>query len=442
MAKTVVYGGASFARFNSRLLCPLLSRETEKDNQDQPTLFVFNNKQSREQAFRIYADDDITQSLIEEAQFDAGQMTYIFVHGWLGGIHNELWLSGAKNAALGQVEEAGQAQVPNNANNSNSNSNSKDGSHMFRPNVIIVDWSEFAQGSLYSATRNSLKVSRRLARILEQLANVGGLKPELMHCLGHSIGTHICGQAARYAFPVQPRPAGTQWSSGNSTAPLQRRLGRITGLDPGGFCYELGVRNETSYLGLRPSDALLVDAYYSNRSPFGNKYQVAHYNVRLNNGFFQQPCSVWQNPQVATLYFRAAVRFSLGNIGHNDILTCDHYFATRFAHQNPAEIGCSYMAYACDSYRNFLRGRCGLCEKPTQCYAMDFEYQRGREANVSNARAQIAKHSSYLGQIQRPEEERFGSEALIGAVPYAKRLTYYMFVGDNEPYCSKCGLPL
>lgn len=407
VAKTVVYGGASFARFNSRLLCPLLGRETDKDNEDQPTLFVFNKKEDKEHAFRIYADDDISGSMIEEAQFDANQMTYIFVHGWLGGIQNELWLSAAKNAALGSDDLSGW------------DDNSKDGSHTFKPNSIIVDWSEFAQGSLYSATQNSFKVSRRLGRLLEQLANVGGLKPELMHCMGHSIGTHICGQAARYAFPAQPRPA-------NSSAPLtQRRFGRITGLDPGGFCYELGIRNETTYLGLKPSDALLVDAYYSNRSPFGNRYQVAHYNVRLNNGFFQQPCSVWRNPEVATLYFRAAVRFSLGNVGHNDILTCDHYFATRFAHQDPDASGCSYMAYACDSYRNFVRGKCGLCTATSQCYEMDFEYQRGQAANVSHAREHIVKYSSYY------------AAKLAHGVPYANRLTYYMLVTNEEPYCSE-----
>lgn len=433
-------------RFNSRLLCPLLSNPETSDNNndgqddDQPTLFVFNKRDQKEHAFRIYADDDISKAMIEEAQFDANQMTYIFVHGWLGGIQNELWLSGAKNTALGS--DKNNFTWPTGKNGSG-----KIGSHVFKPNVIIVDWSEFAQGSLFTATQNSFKVSRRVGRLLEQLANVGGLKPELMHCLGHSIGTHICGQAARHAFPAQrgERLNNNVASSSASAQPMQRRLGRITGLDPGGFCYELGIKNETTYLGLKPSDALLVDAYYSNRSPFGNRYQVAHYNVRLNNGFFQLPCSVWRNPEVATLYFRAAIRFSLGNVGHNDILTCDHYFATRFAHQMPSSLdpkglnagSCSYMAYACDSYRDFIRGKCGLCETTTQCYEMDFEYQRGQLANVSHAREHIAKHSSYAGPAKQYYSNNNNDNNLSGGVPYNDRLTYYMRVADAEPYCSE-----
>jgi len=422
VAKTVVYGGATFVRFNSRLLCPLLSRETELENEDQPTLFVFNNRLNQEHAFRIYSDDDITASLIGEAQLDASQMTVILVHGWLGGIHNELWLSEAKRIALNsargnereqqqQVEEEEEEQLSQRAAHSN---------RSFRPNVIVVEWSEFAHGSLFAATQNSFKVSRRLARMLAALARVGGLQPELMHCLGHSIGAHICGQAARLAFGEQRAV----------------RLGRITGLDPGGFCYELGIRNETTYLGLRPSDALLVDAYYSNRTPFGNRYLVGQYNVRLGNAYLQRPCSVWRNPRLASDYFRAAVRFLLGNVGHNDLLTCDHYFATRFAHQLPGK-DCSYVAYACSSYRHFTRGLCGLCNSTGQCYTMDFEYQR-TSGSISNAIEHINNHSSYFNHFgpdsSAPSE---GSWRPPGGVAYANRRLYYMQIANEQPYCSE-----
>lgn len=476
VAKTVVYGGATVIRMNNRILCPLFSRETERDNDDQPTLFAFNKKLNPEHAFRIYADDEVNPQMIKEAQFDPTQMTFVFVHGWLGGIHNEIWLSAAKNAALrGSVPYSERYLQSNNNTASNSfsrhstatpaasaathqlresttsenttsslmpkasssTSSSTPATNLFKPNVIIVDWSEFAKGSLFAATENSFKVSRRLGRLLEQLANVGKLRPELMHCFGHSIGAHICGQAARHAFPVQPRPAG----SATTFSGAQKRMGRISALDPGGFCYELGVKNETNYLGLRPSDALLVDAYHSNRSPFGNRFQVAHYNVRINNGIFQRPCSVWLNPDVAGDYFRAAVRFSLGNVGHNDILTCDHYFATRFAAQLLTPT-CSFVAYACDSYRNFLRGRCGSCKSPTQCYTMDFEYQRPN-ASTANALTHINKHSSYFNDFTTSDDDDeldvadFNPQPL-GGVPYAKRLTYYMRITDEEPYCSEC----
>lgn len=484
VAKTVIYGGATFARLNSRLLCTLLTHESERDYEDQPTLFVFNNVFNREHAFRIYADDDITSSMIEDADFDPEQMTIILVHGWLGGIHKELWLSEAKNAALqgSFARRYNSAQFYINQNTSFPNNLSsniepegytssrgpievrqkqqkKQKQHYhdrtqdhFRPNVIIVDWSEFAQGTLYTATQNSYKVSRRLARLLEQLVSVGKLRPELMHCLGHSIGTHICGQAARKAFPpshsdlnepdlipVTDPQLNSSLNAINRHLP-RKRMGRITALDPGGFCYELGIRNESTYLGLRPSDAILVDAYHSNRSPFGNKYQVATYNVRINNGYFQQPCSVWRNPEIASEYFRAAVRFTLGNVGHNDILTCDHYFATRFASQLLPK-SCSYVAYACDSYRNYLKGRCGLCNSPRQCYPMDFEYQRPN-ASISNAiermlRYSTLRHDEFRRNRQGGSGGSLPTEGPPGGVPYANRQIYYMKVDYDKPYCGK-----
>uniref|UniRef100_A0A6G1SI18 Lipase member H n=1 Tax=Aceria tosichella TaxID=561515 RepID=A0A6G1SI18_9ACAR len=423
VAKTVVYSGATVARLNNRLLCTLLRWETDRSNQDQPTLFIFKSQLERDRAFRIYADDDITYDMLEEAQLDPDQATIILVHGWLGGLKNEFWLSEAKNVALGTSDELGLNRLELDPHMGEYESQQHQ--ETYRPNVIVVDWSEFAQGSLYTATANSYKVARRLGRLLEQLARVGQLKPEYMHCLGHSIGAHICGQAARLAFPVQPQPTSSSYELAS-----RYRFGRITALDPGGFCYELGIRNETKFPGLRPSDALLVDAYYSNRSPFGNMYQVAQYNVRLNNGFFQRPCSVWRNSTTATEYFRASVRFVLGNVGESETITCDHYFATRFAHQTLSE-ECSYVAYACDSYRNFVRGRCGYCNSPRQCYSMDFEYQRP-EASNRHAMEHIERHSSLLNN----QFNQATYESPPGGVPYGQRRAYYMRVANKEPYCS------
>jgi pimeloyl-ACP methyl ester carboxylesterase len=447
VAKSVVYGGAAFARLNNRVLCTLLRRETDRNNQDQPTLFIFKSQHARDRAFRIYSDDEITYEMAEEARLEPRQATIILVHGWLGGLKNEIWLSDAKNVALGTGDELRMDKLELDAPaGSPAAAAAAAAAHdEYRPNVIVVDWSEFAHGSLYTATENSYKVARRLGRLLEQLARVAHLKPELMHCLGHSIGAHICGQAARQAFPVQPQPAVPN-AKQRQPQPLadRQRFGRISALDPGGFCYELGIRNETKYPGLRPSDALLVDAYYSNRSPFGNMYQVAQYNVRLNNGFFQRQCSVWRNTTTASEYFRATVRFVLGNTGGNEILTCDHYFATRFAHQRlPSE--CSYVAYACDNYRNFVRGRCGQCNSASQCYSMDFEFQR---ANASNQHAleHIERHSSLLNSNGRQQDDGSPADSSTsppaddgsppGGVPYGQRRAYYMRVANREPYCS------
>lgn len=487
-AKTAVYGGATFARLNNRVLCPLFASEqqapTNKSQTEQPVLYVFNDPSNPARAYRFYSDDAITADMLEDAQFDPNQMTLLYLHGWLGGIHKELWLSEAKNAALTlkpanynsrrrrRSAPSSPAQILRRAQNNNNNNNlgqpnprqrlkPAEEAPEFRPNVIIVDWSDMATGSLYASTQNSFIVSKRLASLLGQMVRVGGLRPELMHCFGHSIGAHICGQAARLAF-------GSTSSPERDLAP---KFGRISALDPGGFCYELGIKNETTYLGLKPSDALIVDAYYSNRSPFGNRHQVGQYNIRLTNGFFQQACSVWKNAEVARDYFRAAAGYLFGYEGQNDVITCDHYFATRFAKQHlSAGLGdknrfdgglaaaastaatsapsgdssrpspCSYVGYRCNSYRTFRRGKCGQCESPSQCYSMNFEYQR-ESPSVRHALRHLDYYSNYSRETTTTTSggDASGDQpAPLGGVPYAKRSVYYMRVAENEPYCGEC----
>lgn len=431
LAKGVVYSGAQLARLNNRLLCTFLTHESEPDNEDQPTLYVFNDVTSMDRAFRIYADDEINLDMLREAQFDSTQMTIFLVHGWLGGIHNELWLSEAKNVALKHSK----------ANEDDNNLFS------FKPNVVVVDWSDLALGSLYTATQNSRKVSTRLARLFRELAFVGNLKPQLMHCIGHSIGLHICGRAAREAFP---QPASSKANLSQLMA--WNKFGRISGVDPGGFCYELDIRgSESSFEGMRPSDALLTDAYYTNRSPFGNKFQVAQFNVRVNDAFFQRACSVWKNPEIAREYFQATVRFLMGNTGHNDLLTCDHYFATKLAAQslqfeqtnettlnsltNSNELSCSLLAYSCQSHSDFIRGRCGLCRRnsPLDCYPMDFEYQRARPS-IQHAWSHLERYTNFTRQaddIDRP----VAAGGPTGSIAYEKRSIYYMRYNGTD--CSR-----
>lgn len=407
------------AQLNSRLLCTLLARgEPDLPIEDQPTLYVFPIDKQPERAFRIYADDDISADLVREARLNASQPTVLLIHGWLGGINNEFWLSQARTTVL----------------RSNMLAESVTG---FKANTIVVDWSQFAEGSLYTATRNSLTVSKRLGRMLRRLYQLDAITPQLTHCLGHSIGAHICGQAARIAFlnVTTPTSVPSPWRNLQTVASSsQVKLGRITGLDPGGFCYELNIQNESIYAGLRPSDAHLVDAYYTNRSPFGNRYQVAHYNVRINNAFLQRSCQVWRNSTHATEYFRATVRFLFGNVGHNDIITCDHYFATELAHQALSGTPhCSFVSFSCDSYRSFVRGRCGECASNEQCYSMDAEYQKPTPSIMNIWR----KLKADAKQVANQNIGNVQNEVATSGTLYDDRLVYYMRTRSVAPLCSK-----
>lgn len=415
LAKTVVYGGAALARLNNQPLCTYLAQPSDPlRDDDQPTLYVFADPANPELAYRIYADDDITAKMVNDSKIDSQQMTFILIHGWLGGIHNEFWLTEAKKAVLRMRTVGGRT-------------NSTDYQSLpFKPNVIVVDWSLLAVGSLYVATQHSYAVSRRLGRLLRQLASVGGLRAQLMHCLGHSIGLHICGKAARLAFPDSIQAHSDLMSI--------QKMGRITGLDPGGFCYELDIKDESKFLGLRPSDALVTDAYYSNRSPFGNKFQVAQFNIRINNGFFQEPCSVWKNPEEARNYFRATVKFLFSTTNHNDILTCDHYFSTRISYETLDTPICSNVGYSCPTYLNYLKGRCGLCESKDQCYAMDFEYQRSRPS-IEHAWRHLRDNFNFTRNFHHLAEPR--SDQRADGISYDRRAIYYMRVNNGNSKCTE-----
>jgi hypothetical protein len=60
--------------------------------------------------------------------------------------------------------------------------------------VIAVDWQKGAQNPLYGEARaNTKPVGEYLATLLGFLAQSTGAKLEEIHCMGHSLGAHVCG---------------------------------------------------------------------------------------------------------------------------------------------------------------------------------------------------------------------------------------------------------
>jgi alpha-beta hydrolase superfamily lysophospholipase len=61
-------------------------------------------------------------------------------------------------------------------------------------NVIAVDWQKGAQNPLYGEARANTKlVGEYLAELLGFLAQSTGAKLQEIHCMGHSLGAHVCG---------------------------------------------------------------------------------------------------------------------------------------------------------------------------------------------------------------------------------------------------------
>jgi Lipase len=60
--------------------------------------------------------------------------------------------------------------------------------------VIAVDWQKGAQNPFYDQARaNTKPVGEYLATLLGFLVQSIGAKLEDIHCMGHSLGAHVCG---------------------------------------------------------------------------------------------------------------------------------------------------------------------------------------------------------------------------------------------------------
>lgn len=384
--KSFVYGTKSLLEFNNNLICPLSVFDSLKPP-EEPKWYVFARPEKPDKAMIIYADEDLTDELFAETELRRDRKTVFVLHGFMGSVESLYWPLAAKDTILKSVNSS-------------------------QHQVILINWPKSAMGTLYQVFNNNFVIAKRLAKMFRWLKQSGNMDPSEWHCLGHSYGAHICGIASREAFGP-------------------RTMGRITSLDTGGFCYELGHEDTQNYYGLRPTDAKQVDAFVTNTSPFGNRHNIAQFNVRVGDGRYQpEQCSVWRSQSLAKQYFIAIIKWLFYVRDDSETIACEHYFSTRFAFQQlEEEQQCQYVAYLCDSYQSFVRGRCGICGYetgssgvPNQCYVMDFEYQQPSE----EARTML--------QHQRTEIER-----LYDSTSMEKRL-YYMLPSKEEPYCGELSL--
>jgi pimeloyl-ACP methyl ester carboxylesterase len=82
-------------------------------------------------------------------------------------------------------------------------------------NVILVDWSSVASNIIYPTVRRQTDtIGELVSQFLNYLQTSRDGLYSTMHCIGHSLGAHICNEAAKFVGRVN--------------------LGRVTNLDPAG----------------------------------------------------------------------------------------------------------------------------------------------------------------------------------------------------------------
>lgn len=69
----------------------------------------------------------------------------------------------------------------------------------FDMNVILVDWSHHGSKkyNYISASREVVRVAELVAKFIDDLNRLYGVHPSRLHILGHSLGAHVAGVAAR-----------------------------------------------------------------------------------------------------------------------------------------------------------------------------------------------------------------------------------------------------
>ncbi|KAL5239617.1 hypothetical protein ACI65C_007027 [Semiaphis heraclei] len=186
-------------------------------------------------------------------------------------------------------------------------------------NVITVDWGGIA------AFRNYLlpvlmtsKIGARLAKVLDNIVDLGVIEPENIHLIGHSLGAHIAGVC------------GSLMKSG--------KIGRITGLDPAAPGFEVAKLQKK---GLKKADALFVDVIHTSGGSTGIYNSAGHADFFPNGGSVPQP-GCYDGMNLDRIF---------GLVG------CSHsraYMLYQDSVYNPG----SMMGHKCNTWNNYVERDC------------------------------------------------------------------------------------
>ncbi|XP_050293275.1 uncharacterized protein LOC126733886 [Anthonomus grandis grandis] len=215
-------------------------------------------------------------------------------------------------------------------------------------NTICVDWSNGAALPNYvKASANTRLVGKQVSLLLRGLVEKNGLSLLNTHLIGFSLGAHIAGFAGA--------------DLGN--------LSRITGLDPAGPLFE----SQDTRARLDETDAGFVDVIHSNGENLilgglGSSQPMGHVDFYPNGGRMQKGCSHLFVGAVSDIIWSPAVE------GRS---LCNHRRATKFFIDSVSP-RCHFPAFPCDTYDNFLAGKCFPCSGDSKCGNMGYYADRSK----------------------------------------------------------------
>lgn len=247
---------------------------------------------------------------------DPQRVTILIIHGWTQSFDPNAWMGEMKDVILREKPE--------------------------KYNVIGVDWSNGAKKINYwQSVANTRIVGAATAFLLNQFAQIKGLRLSKVHIIGHSLGAQIAG-----------------FTGERLTNP---QVGRITGLDPAGPAFY----GDNRLMRLDKSDAAYVDILHTDGGDavvegFGLRDAVGDADFYPNGGSNQPNCGVTKG---------------VDNVLKSNIIEgiettafCNHEQATQLMKINPQQLteNCQFVGYQCSNYDDFENGLCNDCGRNNQ----------------------------------------------------------------------------
>ncbi|XP_059473843.1 lipase member H-A-like isoform X2 [Neocloeon triangulifer] len=175
-------------------------------------------------------------------------------------------------------------------------------------NVVLVDWSGPAQGPLYNVAKANALPTGEYLRLMYRFLASRGQNLDKVHCVGHSLGAHVCG-----------------FSGKNSTG----KIGRITGVDPAQILFSYD--DPAGRLTL--TDATFVDVIHTCGGWMSFADAIGHADFFPNGGGFPQP-----------------------GCGSDFSCACSHArSADLFTESIKSD---NFVSHKCDSWKNYQNGSC------------------------------------------------------------------------------------
>ncbi|CAO2585954.1 Pancreatic lipase-related protein 2 [Lemmus lemmus] len=205
-------------------------------------------------------------------------------------------------------------------------------------NCICVDWRKGAKAEYTQAAYNTRVVGAEIAFLVQVLSTELQYNPENVHLIGHSLGSHVAGEAGRR---------------------LQGRLGRITGLDPAEPCFQ-GLPEEVR---LDPSDAMFVDVIHTDSNPmipnlgFGMSQKVGHLDFFPNGGKEMPGCN---KSILSTIVDKNGILQ-----GAQEYISCNHLRSFMYYNSSILNPG-GFLGYPCSSYEEFQKVENGCFPCPDE----------------------------------------------------------------------------